>query len=175
MEKRNKGVVELALVTVMLLASIGGFLLGTTNVRKWVGLGSNDNKTKQTEITKTESKPIFVKGADGKEYVLQQTVTSMSTSDSSEEQKMSIWQKLMVLPKLWLILMILGIFFPPIAAIMGVLNGKLSGEVKKIVGGVEASLQKLPAEHKTVVLDTLSQKLDSSTKKLVADTKRKLL
>lgn len=176
MNKRGEAI-SIAVLTGALLVGILGFTLGASGIRKWIpGFGGHDNKTKIVQVSKSESKPIIVTGADGKPYILQATKTEVSNSELSEEQKMSLWQKLMVLPKLWLVLMILGFIFPPIAGIMGILNRKLWGETKKIVGGVEASLSALETtpEAKTKVLDTLSKKYDSSTKALVSNIKRTL-
>lgn len=169
---------EVFTLTVLVAVSVAMFLLGTVNnpIKSLFGLGSGGQKTKQTYTTKSESRPIFVKGEDGKTYALTLTKSETSTLDTSEEPKMSLWQKLMVLPKLWLLLMILGVFFPPIAGIMAFVNRRLFGEAKKIVGGVEESLKKLDGkpEEKKIILDTLSQKYDSSTKLLVSKIKRKL-
>ena len=166
-------------LTVIIIACVASFLFGSVNnpIKNLFGLGSQNQKHKQTLVVKTESKPVFIKGNDGKTYILQQTSTEKSTLDTNEEPKLTLWQKLMVLPRLWLILMILGIFFPPVAGIMGFVNKKLWGEAKKIVGGVEESLKNLDTtspEAKKQILDTLSKKYDSSTKALVSKIKRTL-
>ena len=178
MNLNKKGeVITIGVIAAAFIIGILGFTFGASGLRKFVpGFHGNENKTKQVSITKTESKPIFVTGQDGKPYILQATKTEISNSELSEEQRLTLWQKLMVLPKLWLLLMILGIFFPPVAGIMGIVNRRLWGETKKIVGGVEESLKALDSqpEAKNKILDTLSRKFDSSTKALVSDIKRKL-
>jgi hypothetical protein len=70
--------------------------------------------------------------------------------------------------------MVLGVFFPPVAAFMGYVNKNLGFHLKKIVGGVEESLKTTTPESKQQILDTLSKKYDSSTKLLVAKIKRQL-
>lgn len=169
---------EVFTLTVLVLASLVAFFIGTTNnpIKSIFGFGNSGQKTTQKLVTKTESKPIIVKGDDGKQYILQMTKSETSTLDTNEEAKMTLWQKLLVLPRLWLILMVLGIFFPPIAGIMGVLNKKLWNETTKIVGGVEESLKGLndKPEAKQTILDTLSKKYDKSTKLLVSKIKSKL-
>jgi hypothetical protein len=174
---RRRG--EVFTFTVLVIACAAAFLFGSVNnpIKSLFGIGNSGNKTKQTVTIKTESKPIIVKGDDGKTYVLQMTKSEKSTLSTNEEPKLTLWQKLLVLPRLWLILMILGIFFPPVAAIMHIINQKLLGETKKIVGGVEESLKNLDAknpEAKQEVLDTLSKKYDGSTKLLVSKIKSKL-
>lgn len=169
---------EVFTLTVLVLAALTAFLIGTSNnpIKSLFGFTSSSQKTKQTLITKSESKPVFVKGTDGKTYVLQAIKTETSTLDTSEEPKITLWQKLMMLPKLWLILMILGIFFPPLAGIMQFVNKRLMNEATKIVGGVEEALKKVEdkPEIKKEILDTLSKKYDSSTKLLVSKIKSKI-
>jgi len=171
-------VITIGLIGAAIIIGILGFAIGASGVRKFIpGFHGNDNKVKVVSVTRSESKPIIVTGPDGKPMYLQATKSEVSNSESSEEQKLTLWQRLMILPKLWLLLMILGIFFPPVAAFMGMVNKKLMGETKKIVGGVEESLKSLEVknpEAKTVVLDTLSKKFDSSTKALVSNIKRTL-
>lgn len=169
--KKRKG--EVFTLAVVVLAAVASFLFAGSSLNPFKSPGQ---KTKQIKTIKSESKPIIVKGADGKTYFLQSTKTETSTLDTNEEPQMTLWQKLMVLPKLWLLLMVLGIFFPPIAAIMGVLNKKLMGETTKIVSGVESALNNngITAEEKQKILDALSKKYDSSTKLLVSKIKRKL-
>lgn len=176
MIKNNKG--EVFTLTVVVLATVAAFLLGSINnpVKSFFGLGGSGQKTTQKEITKTVSEPIFVKGDDGKEYILKRTCTETSSIDTAEEPKLTIWQRLLMLPRIWLILMILGLFFPPIAGIMSIINQRLMGEAKKIVGGVEEALKTVDdkPEVKAKILDTLSKKYDGSTKLLVSKIKRKL-
>lgn len=171
---------ELATAVVILTAAVS-LLIGLTftPIKKLFGFGGGDagKNTKQSFTTKTESKPIFVKGADGKEYILEQTKTETRMNDESEQQKMSLLQKLMVLPKLWLILMILGIFFTPVSAVMAFVNGKLKSTAKQIVAGVEnglASVQEKNPEAKETMLTAMSKKYDSKTKALVSKIKAKL-
>lgn len=174
----ERGEIVIATTAVLIIVGVLGFLAGSSGLRKWVpGLANKENKTVERTVTRSESKPIIVKGVDGKEMFLYATKTETSTSELSEQQKLTLWEKLMVLPKMWLLLMVLGIFFPPVAAIMAAMHRRLWGETKKIVGGVEESLKKLEAEQpeaKKVVLDTLSKKMDRSTKDVVSKIKSQL-
>ena len=72
---------------------------------------------------------------------------------------------------LWIALMVAGLFFPPLAAVMGLFNGALNRGTKQIVTGIEKGLSKLDAENRQKVLDTLSMTYDTSTKKLVKKLK----
>jgi hypothetical protein len=176
----KKGVVFYEAITItvvgaMIVVGLLGFFMGGTKYAKWLGFGNGDQKTKQTSVTKTESKPIIVKGEDGKTYFLQSTKTETSTLLTNEEIKLSLWERLKMLPRLWIILMLLGFIFPPISAIMAILNRNLMAKAKQIVSGVEDSLKKLDTqpEAKQAVLDTLSKKYDNSTKLFVSKVKNK--
>ena len=172
--KNNRG--EVFTLTVVVLAVVAAFVVGSAS--KWGGLfgiGGHDQKRRQVYTSKSESKPIIVKDQFGKPYILQATKTETSTLDTSEELKMTLWQKLLMLPKLWLILMIAGLFFPPIAGIMGIFNKSMSAKLKQIIGGMEEGIKKLDGKpEQKDILDTLSKKYDSSTKLLVSKIRRKL-
>lgn len=175
--KNKRG--ETITVTMVVLAALAAFLLGTTSnpIKGFFGLGGSGQSTTQKQSSKIISEPVFVTDANtGKQYVLQRKVKETTFEDIMTQPKMTLWQKLMVLPRLWLILMILGIFFPPLAAIMKFLNNKLMGETKRIVGGVEEALKSIAdkPEIKQKILDILSKKYNSSTKALVSDLKEKL-
>ena len=171
---------EVFTLTVLIAVGVAMFLLGSTNnpIKSIFGLGSPGQKTKQTMVSKTESYPVFVKDVNtGKSYVLQTTKTETSTLDTNEQPKMTLWQKLLALPRLWLLLMILGIFFPPVAGIMAWINKNLWAKAKQIIGGVEESLKNLDStapETKKEILNTLSKKYDTSTKLFVSKVKTKL-
>ncbi len=57
---------------------------------------------------------LFWDAKTGEQYVLTRKIEEINYENSIIQPKRTLWQKLMVLPKLWLILMVLGIFFPPI-------------------------------------------------------------
>lgn len=175
LNKRGE-VFTVGVVTAGILVGILGFLAGASGLRRWIpGLSNKDQVVKQTYVSKTESKPIIVTGQDGKSYFLQATKSEVSNLASNEEAKMTLKEKLLVLPKLWLLLMVLGIFFPPIAALMAFVNSRLKGAAKQIVSGVEnglATLEHKSPEAKQAMLDSLSKKYDASTKKLVANIKK---
>lgn len=202
--KNERGFIEVGVITALVIIGILGFVVGASGVRKFIpGFGGGDTKSKQISISKSESKPIIVTGADGKPYILQATKTEISSDDFQGNQGLSLTQKLFILPKLWLLLMILGLFFPPIAAFMAMINKNLMVKTKQIVNGIESSLSSLedkslspqlitklqtgaaltPDEVTTVldhtkakskILDTLSKKFDNSTKLLVSKIKQEI-
>ena len=73
--------------------------------------------------------------------------------------------------------MILGFFFPPIAAVMAFINSKLKLAVRQMVSGIENGLASVKAVHpesEKKLLDSMSRKYDESTKLLVSKVKKKL-
>jgi hypothetical protein len=170
--KRGEAI-TLTIVTFAVLAGIVGMWFGQSKYAKVVGLDSNNQKTRQVTTTKYESKPIIVKDADGKPYILQATKSETSTLDTNEEMPMSIWQKLWMLPKIWLGLMILGIFLPPVSAVMGMINHGLKKAAEQMVAGVEKGLSAVKPEDKEKVLNELSKTYDKKTKLYVSKLKQK--
>lgn len=163
---------EVITTTLLIVAIIATFLFAGSQLNPFKTPGQ---KIKQTMVTKSESKPIIVRGEDGKQYILQITKSETSSLDIAEEPKMTLWQRLLLLPKLWVLFMVLGIFFPPIAMIMAWINSKLKYGLKQIVHGVEEGLNNgITVEGKQKVLDILSKRYDSSTKLLVSKIKQKV-
>jgi len=170
---------EAVTMTVVVLAALAAFMFGSMKnpISGFFGFGDSGQNTATKQTSKMVSEPVFITDAEtGEERVLYRVSEETNFEDTMVTPKTTLWQKLMILPRLWLILMICGIFFPPVAGIMGILNRRLFGEAKKIVGGVEDALKKVETqpEVKKEILDTLSKKYDSTTKKLVSDIKRKL-
>jgi len=168
--------ITLTLVVFSVLVGLVGVWFGQSKYAKVVGLGGSEGqKTRQISTTKIESKPIFVIGQDGKQYVLQATKSESSTLDTSEEPKMTLWQRLMMLPKFITLLGILGIIFPPLGLLLLRMLFMLKGNLKQIVGGVEEGMKKLDGKPELQLLkDELSKRYDSSTKLLVSKMKRKI-
>lgn len=119
---------------------------------------------------------------------------SLGVNAEETKGKASIWSRIMALGWVWAALMIAGLFFPPIALIMGVVNRGLGRGVNKMVVGVETALNKIEknmapkvpidptktytgaevlalfpsgAEVKKMVLNELSRVYDDPTKALV--------
>lgn len=164
------------ITTVCVILAIASFLFGTTKYAKIFGFGGSDQKTKQVTVTKTESKPYYVKAEDGTYHLLEAVKTETSTIDTNEEVKMTLWQKLKLLPMWWLILTILGFFFVPLGTIMGILNRSLWAKLKQIVTGVDNSLTVLKDDPSAIekIKTELSKEYDTSTKELVKKIKVKL-
>ena len=131
---------------------------------------------RQYNHTETETRsPRFVV-IDGKSYaVLDQIERTYSVGLKQIDKPKTFWQKLWGAfgpwAFLWAILMIAGIFFPPVAALMGLFNKGVSKGVKRIVSGVDEALSKLGDEDRKKVLDELSKHYDDSTKALVRKVK----
>jgi len=170
---RKGEVVTITVIALALMAGAIGLFFAQTKYAKVLGLSSDAQKTKQVTTTTQECKPIMVTGQDGKTYYLQATTTKTSTLDTSEEPQMTMVQKLLLLPKMWILLMVLGIFFPPLSIFMGYLNGKLKTAATQIVNGVEKGLSKLPASEADTMKTELSKAYDTKTKKLVTNLKQK--
>lgn len=149
---------ELVTIAAVTLAIILGLVFIPNDLSKATGLQNKQNKIVQTQTEKIEllrdsdGKPI--RGEDGGYIVKRMT----KTSDSDQQQQVSVWERLTALPVLWLFLMILGGFFPVVGAIMAKINGalkrkfkeltahhkELEGEVKIIVRAIDEAFATIP-------------------------------
>lgn len=190
MKLNQKGFVVEGVLVISLL--VGMFLMFVPNPASNVlGIGVRPNKTVQTDATTQTLVPAMADGEtlyhkDGSVAMVNQAV--YKRRDLDVQQKPSFWESLMALPRLWLLLMVLGVFFPPVAGFMGLFNKKAKGafddlqdDAKKIVKSVDMALHKIPdqvtvdgkiIDIKQTILDEMSKMQDASTKNLVADLKR---
>ena len=162
MKKNERGFAEVAILY-FVIAGLALFFIPNP-VSNVLGVGVRPNKTVQREITTEKLVPV----TDSKgNQIAFKTVSTTETSDVDQPQKVGFWQSVLALPRLWLLLMVLGLFFPPVGAFMAWLNSKikgklqdltdhhkdLEGDAKKIVLGMDKafatvplSLAKLPGE-----------------------------
>lgn len=186
-------VVEGILVICLLVSTV--VLLTPNLVSHTLGTAPKPSKTVQTDATTQtlmqatttgtpDGEPLYHK--DGSVALVSQTL--YKKQDLDIQPKASFWDSLLALPRLWLLLMVLGLFFPPVAGFMGWFNSKakaafsdLQEDTKKIVKSVDMALHKIPdqvsidgktVDIKQMILDELSKMQDASTKNLVADLKR---
>lgn len=154
MKLNNKGVVvETVLVYVIVTMAL---LFVPNPISSAVGVGIRPNKTVHTE----KLVPVKVNGKE----VMFKTVTQ----DDDIQQHVTFWEWLRSLPIFVLILMGLGVVFPPIALILGRLWSGIKAETKKIVVSVDKALDNVhDAEVKKAILKDMSAVQNDSTKKLV--------
>lgn len=164
LNKRGEAI-TLSLAVITGVAILLGFLFRPI-VDKTIPIFGGQQKYVTTEKVKVE--PIRIK-IDGKTYMAEQIITT--TSNSSEEAKMTLFQKVLMLPKIITILVFLGCLFPPLGAIFLWIYNKLKGGLKQIVTGIEEAKKELPIEAIQKLDTNLSKKSDQSTKTLVKKIK----
>lgn len=204
----RRGIAELAiLVTVLVTLAVAPYLQSAFKI---FGLGGSQQTTKtERVIQKTTVEPYLENGKpvhtvlpDGTNAILMRTTSSNQTEDSNAPVPMTFIQKLLVLPKLWLGLMVLGVFFAPVGTFMAWFNSRVKGKLedltdhheqvmtdaKKIVTGIDRAFQAIPQtlvglpgeinrEHLAALIvermkGELSRTYNDSTKTLVANLKR---
>lgn len=177
--KGNKGFTEVA-VLVTIIA--GMFLLFVPNpVSKVVGVGVKPNTVVQKESL--VEKVDLLKDKDGN-IIGTKTVTE--TGESTADKQPKSWlDSLLALPRLWLLLMILGCFVPGVAGFMHMINRKLAsaykatvkewqGNTRQIVASVEKGLDTLEdVAAKKKFMDAMSMVQDTKVKDLVKELKKK--
>lgn len=154
MLRNNRGVAE----TVLLLYVLGAVVLFfvPNKLSTALGVGNRQNRVVQTQ------KEEILRGPDGS------LIKRTTSEDRDEQQSITFWEWLTSLPIFVLILMGLGVIFPPIAMVLGSLWNALKKDTRKIVVGVDNFLKENtdPVAKKNL-LSELDKSQDTSTKKLV--------
>lgn len=153
-------------VAIAIATSIAAFLVGACwkPLTNFIGLGGNPQKTMQKSSVIRESKPYYVTGDDGKMHLIEATKTVTNTVDTNEEQKLTIWQKLMNVGRIYIVLMIVGVFFPPVALVMQMFNKKAKELASAAYDKLAQSKDELKSETATIVqsVDVALKTFDSS-------------
>lgn len=167
--KNEKG--EIFTVLAIVSMAILGAIFIPNDVSKAIGIQNKQNKIVQKQIDTIE----LLKDRDGKPirsedgtYIVKR-VTKIDESD--KQQSVTLWERIRSLPALWLVLMIAGVFFPPIALVMGVINKGLKAGLKQIVAGLENAKKAMHPDSVTVLDTNLSKKMDTKIKTVVKKIK----
>ena len=153
--RNNKGIAEVALLAYVIVGLILFFV--PNPVSSSLGVGIRPNKTVQSE------KVELIKDAQGVPIAYKTTVL-----DKEVQQRVGFFEWLRSLPALVIILMGLGVVFPPLSLFLGNIYRKLQSDTKKIVVGVDKALAKVsdPVTKQTI-FDEMEKVQDTSTKNLV--------
>jgi hypothetical protein len=176
--RNNRGeAVTITLITLSILVGVGAFLLGATPnpVTSLLGLNKGSGKNISSKDHRSVvTEPVFVRGADGKDYVLQRTWDVSSSEDIAEQPKMTLWERFMALPRIIALLAILGIIFPPLGIWLITKIKQLKGNITQIVTGVEEARKKMSPADVAILETDLSKKTNTDTKAIVKQIKVKL-
>ena|SRR3990167_7844608 len=150
MKSNNRGEIVMAAVIAI---GVAAFVIGAAwkPLTNFLGIGGQPQKTMQKSVSVTESKPYYIKGEDGKMHLLEATKISTTNLDTNEEPKLTLWQKLLNVGRLWVVLMVLGFFFPPVAAVMAFINRKVAAAGKAALAKLQEKHDELKDEAKTIV------------------------
>ena len=153
--RTNRGFTEVALL-IYVIAGLA-LLFVPNPVSNLVGVGVRPNKTIYTE------KVEFIKDKDGNPIATKTTV-----SDKDIQQRVGFMDWLKSLPALVVILMGLGIVFPPVSLFLGSIYRGLQSKTKQIVVGVDRAMDAMTDPNvKKVIYDEMSKTQDTNTKSLV--------
>ncbi len=137
---------------------------------------SGPTNAPQKKFSHTEtfiSKPKIIKHQGEELFVGNEIKQTFSQGLSEVKPKPSIFQRVMALGIGWVILMVLGMFFPPVALVMGVFNKGASKVTSKVVMNIEKALDKMPDPvAKKQFVDTLTENMDPATKEAVRKIKK---
>ena len=147
MKSNKRGIVQAAVVLWAVCAFLGGILLWHP-ATSMLGISNQPRKTNQTMIKKAESAPVlYYTDSKGNKYVAYATKSEESTLATSEEPKLSFWQKIMNLGSFGIFLVILGLVFPPFGAVLWVIWQKVSAGLKTAVNNANTEIQTITSKH----------------------------
>ena len=152
---KNKGFAEVTLLLYVLGAVVLFFV--PNPLSSAVGVGIRPNKTVQTD------KVTLINDKDGNPIAYRQV-----TADNEIQQHVGFWEWLRSLPALVVLLMGLGVVFPPVSIFLGGVYRTLKADTKKIVVGVDKAMTKVKDDElkKTMYLE-MGNVQNDSTKHLV--------
>jgi hypothetical protein len=155
MKINKKGIAE----TVLLLYFLGAVVLFfvPNPVSSSIGVGIRPNKTVQTD------KVTLINDKDGNPIAYRRI-----TADNEIQQRVGFFEWLRSLPALVIILMGLGVVFPPVSLFLGGIYRALKTDTKKIVVGVDQALKHVKDDDlKKKMLLEMGNVQNDSTKHLV--------
>lgn len=122
--KTNRGIVAETLLIYVVIGIIALFV--PNPISNAVGVGNRQNKIVQTD------KVTLINDKDGVP-IAYRTITS----NSDTQQKVTFWEWLKSLPVLALLLMFLGVLFPPVALVLARLRGIWKSAFKNTYNGLK--------------------------------------
>jgi hypothetical protein len=187
--KMNNQSGELVTMIAITLAVILGLVFIPNDASKTLGLQNKQNKIVQKQTSKER---VELLKDDKGNIIATKTYTDDTSSDSDEQQHITLWERIIGLPFVLLILVIAGCVFIPGFGIAlkkwlaeKLAHKKTVAETKKIIVGLDEAFgtialtlagEKLPGEVdraalaeriKSGMLDVLSKRYDTATKDLV--------
>lgn len=149
----KKGIVEATVILFIVAAFLGGVLLWKP-ATSMLGISNTPRKIKQSMIKKEESKPVlYYTDEKGNKYVAYATKSEESSLDSSEEPKLTLWQKIKNLGVFGMLLVFVGLAWPPLGGILLIVWKRVSGTLKKAVENANSQLQNVQEEKDELSAD----------------------
>ena len=163
MRNKERGVVAETLLIYIVVGLVAFFV--PNPISNAVGLGNRQNKIVQTD------KVTLINDKDGTPIAYRQI-----TSQSDIQQSVTFWEWLRSLPVFVLFLMLMGIIFPPIAALLIKLRGVWKSAFKNTYNGLKELRDTtvicrkcgdpVTIDTKEKVFDDIERKLDNRDKVL---------
>lgn len=147
----KKGVVEVIVILYIVAAFLGGVLLWKP-ATTLLGISNTPRKIDKTIITKEEKRPVlYYTDEKGNNYVAYATKKEQSNMNTSEEPKLTLWQKIKNLGLWGIILVVLGCLFPPVGAALMFIWNRITGALHAQIDAVTQQKEELSEESKKIV------------------------
>ena len=147
----RKGVIEAIVILYIVAAAIVGAIFWKP-ATTLLGISNTPRKIDKTITTKEEKRPVlYYTDEKGNTYVAYATKKEQSNMNTSEEPKLTLWQKIKNLGLWGIILIILGCLFPPVGAVLMFIWNKVTGTLHTQIDTLALKHDELSAESKKIV------------------------
>ncbi|OGM12530.1 hypothetical protein A2V80_00855 [Candidatus Woesebacteria bacterium RBG_16_39_8b] len=170
--RNNKGFADLVIVAMVVLAALVGVVASPVISKV---MPQSKNTSSKDSRTKVEQPVYAINTVTGDiKTVGTAKWDIINSQDIAEQPKMTLWERIMMLPKIFALLAILGVIFPPLGIWLIKKVVTLKGNFAQIVTGIEEARKEMLPEEVKKLENNLSKKSDLNTKKLVKEVKIKL-
>jgi hypothetical protein len=174
--RNNKGFTGVELAIILAICGLIGWVVipPTINSLGKVGIGGDKNQSKATYKAIGERPTFYQDEAGNFVYAGIEKYNVSSSNMIAEQPKQTLAEKLSAIPKIIIILGILGLIFPPFGIWLITQLIRMKNNFIQVVNGIEEAKKTLPKESVDILATNLSRKMDSAAKTLVKQAKVKL-
>ena len=153
MKGKCKGVVLVAVILYAVGAFLGGALLFKP-VTNLLGISNEAKKHQEQVIKKKETKPVLVYTDEkGRQHIAMAVSEEYSNFEMTEQPKQTLWQKIKNLGVWGIILVCLGLAFPPVGVILSFIWAKVTAGLKTALANAENTISEVHEAHEEFSAD----------------------
>lgn len=147
----KRGVVETLVILYIVGAVLGGALFWKP-ITTFLGISNTPRKIDKTITTKETKRPVlYFTDEKGHQYTAYATTKEQTIMNTSEEPKLTLWQKIKNLGLWGILLVVLGCLFPPVGVVLTIVWNKVTGALHTQVNVLNEKHEELTGEAKIIV------------------------